>query len=286
MKKIVILSTFSLIALAGIFSYHFLKFNDGKLHLIFCNVGQGDAIFVRTPSGADILIDGGPNSSVLKCLSDHMPFYDRDIEAIFASHPDSDHITGILDVVERYEVDAFYEPEISGGTKIYDEIERSIKEKGITKKYIFAGDKLKISDGVTIDTLWPTREYVEEKRNLAKNNKNLFSLVQFLTYSEKKVLLTGDIEAAILDDIGSNIGSIDIFKLPHHGSKTGVDNSTFDKIKASLAIISAGKNNSYHHPHPSVLNMLRKYNIEYKRTDIEGEIKIVTDGKTTKVVNN
>lgn len=262
-----------------LFTYSNFRFNDGKLHVVFCDVGQGDATFIRTPGGADILIDGGPDDKVLSCLASHMPFWDRDIEAIFLSHPDSDHLTGLIDVIKRYRVDSFHEPEIRGETRIYLELEKLVKEKKIVKSYIFTGDNLKISDGVIIKTLWPDKDYVQKNGNLAKINKNLFSLVQLLTYQNRNLFLTGDIEKEELDPIVSRLNKIDIFKLPHHGAKTGIDSQTFQLIKPGFAVISVGANNKYGHPSNEVLQLLKQNKIPYKRTDREGEVELViSDG--------
>lgn len=275
MKSKIYILTIGILSLIALFVYNYFRFNDGRLHVVFCNVGQGDAIFIRTPAGADILIDGGSDDKVLSCLSSHMPFWDRDIEAIFISYPDADHITGILDVVKRYRVDIFHESEISGETKIYAELEKIIKERNIVKRFIFTGNNLKISDGVEIKTLWPDKDFVQENKKLAKNNKNLFSLVQLLTFGEIDVLLTGDIETKELNGIVSRLHDIEIIKLPHHGAKTGVDSQTFQLIKPGLAVISVGANNKYGHPAKEILSVLEKNRIQYKRTDMGGEVEVI-----------
>ncbi|MBI4092010.1 MAG: MBL fold metallo-hydrolase [Candidatus Levybacteria bacterium] len=295
MKKILIPMILSFVALVFLFSYQAGQLSDRVLTIVFCDVGQGDAIYIRTPGSIDILVDGGPafakasagkpdklNAPVLDCLSENMPLMDREIELVFATHPDADHIAGLVDVIESYTVKSFNTVAAEKKTKIFETLKKTIQEKKVPYQEIRAGSKFTLSDGVTIETKWPA--YAQGFGGQAKDT-NEYSLVQILTFEDFDLLLTGDVTFEILNGLDFSSNSIEVFKLPHHGSKTGVDNSTFQKIKASLAIISAGRNNSYYHPHPSVLNMLRKYNIEYKRTDIEGQIKIVTDGKTTKVVN-
>src|SRR3989344_4638666 len=239
MKKIFFPIVISLVSLIFIFSYQTGQLSDEVLTVVFCDVGQGDAIYIRTPGQVDILVDGGRDKKVLDCLSDNMPVWDRDIELMFATHPDADHIAGLVDVLE---------------TK-WPPAQRA---------------------------LWPGGP----REGFSSQDTNEYSLVQILRFGDFDLLLTGDITYQILDALDFEPESIEVFKLPHHGSKTGVDDSTFEKIKVSLAIISAGKNNSYHHPHPSVLALLKKFGIGYKRTDVHGSIKIVTDGKTTKVIDN
>ena len=108
----------------------FIKNNsDGKLHVYFCDVGQGDAIYIRMPTGADMLIDGGPNSKVVDCLSKHMPFYDRKIDLVVLTHPQADHLKGLIDVLERYNVTYFASSSIANNTEGYSKLVSLIKEK-------------------------------------------------------------------------------------------------------------------------------------------------------------
>lgn len=277
MKKILIPISISILALIFIFSYQSGQLSDKVLMVVFCDVGQGDAIYIRTPGSIDILVDGGPDKKVIGCLSNNMPVLDREIELVFATHPDADHIAGLVDVIQSYSVKSFNTVAAEKKTKIFETLKKTISEKKVPYREIRAGSKFTLSDGVTIETKWP-------KAGFSSQDTNEHSLVQLLKFGNFDLLLTGDMTYQILNSLDFGWDSIEVLKLPHHGSKTGVNNSTFEKIHTLLAVISAGKNNSYHHPHRSVLNLLRKHKIEYKRTDIEGEIKIVTDGKTTKVL--
>ena len=277
MRKIIISLLISGLALIFIFSYQSGQLSDKVLTIVFCDVGQGDAIYIRTPGEADILVDGGPGNKVLGCLSKNMPFWDREIELVFATHPDADHIGGLVDVIQSYSVKSFNTVAAEKKTKISETLKKTISEKRVPYQEITAGSKFTLSDGVVIETKWPREDF-------SSQDTNEYSLVQLLKFGDFDLLLTGDITYQILDNLDLNLNSIEVFKLPHHGSKTGVDNSTFEKIHTLLAVISAGKNNSYHHPHPSVLNLLKKFGVEYKRTDEDGSIKIVTDGQTTKVL--
>lgn len=279
MKKILIPIIVSALALIFIFAYQTGSPSGKELTIVFCDVGQGDAIYIRTPENIDILVDGGRDSKVLKCLSDNMPFGDQDIELMFATHPDADHITGLINVIESYTVKSFDTSTLNNinDTVTFNKLIDLVKSKQIPLRLISTGDKFTLSDGVAIETLWP-------KANFESKDTNEYSLVQKVKFGNFALLLTGDITYQILDNLNLGTNSIDVFKLPHHGSKTGVDNSTFEKIRTGLAIISAGKNNPYHHPHPSVIFLLKKFGIKYERTDKEGSIKIVTDGKTTKVI--
>lgn len=284
-KSIIIVFSLSLVFLFGLFIFQSASFSDGKLHIVFCDVGQGDAIFIRTPKGSDILIDGGPDDKVLSCLTRHMPFWDREIELVFATHPDADHITGLVSVLKSYKVLSFNTSKKSHGTKVYFLIQELIKKEKIPERFVYLGDEFKLSDGVLIHLLWPSREYVDLDTE-GRLDTNSFSLVQNVKFGNFNALLTGDIEFEILDKIAESGLKSNILKLSHHGSKTGTDEKTLELIKPALSIISAGKNNRYHHPSLEVLSLLKKYNIEYKSTVDSGDIEIVTDGVEAKTVNS
>jgi competence protein ComEC len=277
MKKIIVPIIISALALIFIFSYQTGQLSDKVLTVVFCDVGQGDAVYIRTPGQIDILIDGGRDKKVLDCLADNMPLWDREIELVFATHPDADHIGGLISVMQNYSVKSFNTVSAEKDTKVFETLQNVIAEKKIPYQEITAGSKFTLSDGVVVETLWP-------KVNLSSRDTNEYSLVQILRFGEFDLLLTGDITYQILNSLAFDSDSIEVFKLPHHGSKTGINDSTLEKIRPSLAIISAGKNNAYHHPHPSVLSLLKKFGIEYKRTDQDGAIRVVTDGRATKVL--
>jgi competence protein ComEC len=282
MKSKTLILCASLIFLVGFFVFQIFTFSDNKLHIIFCDVGQGDGILIRTPNGSDIMIDAGPNSSILKCLENHMPFWDRTIELAFATHPDADHIGGYMYVLDSYEIKSYNTSKIDKDTGVFKAINEKLKEKKVPVRYIFAGDKFKTADGINLETFWPTRDYTEKNRN--SKDANSFSLVQILTYDKFKALFTGDIEKEILDHVFSDGLTVNIFKIPHHGSRTGADEKSFSLIRSSFVPISAGKNNSYGHPHKEVLDLLKKFGLEYENTANSGDIEIVTNGTSTRVV--
>lgn len=278
MKKYIFIISGSILVLLLLYFYQGSALSDKKLHFVVCDVGQGDGIFVRTPGGADIVIDGGPqNGKMLTCLARYMPLWDHEIELVFATHPDADHIGGLIDVLKNYKVDSFNTTEATKDTKVFAVLQELINKKQIPFREISKGDKFSLSDRTVLDTLWPTA-------HLKSPDTNEHSLVQILSFGNFHALLTGDITYQILDSLSYGF-TFDVFKIPHHGSKTGVDEATFQIIRAYFVAISAGKNNRYHHPHPSVLSLLKKYNLPYKRTDETGSIEIITDGKNTKVVN-
>lgn len=278
MKKYLLLCILSIFVLGMTAIYQYSKYTDKKLHITFCNVGQGDSIIIRTPEGADILVDGGPSPKVLDCLASHMPFWDNDIEIIYLTHPDADHLTGLIDVFEKYNVLYFGTSDAPKDTEVFKQLNQYIAKEGIKKNFVYRGDSVKLSDGVTINTLWPTVEYTHS----GEDDTNNYSLVQDLSYGNFHVLLTGDIPFQLLNSIMPTLSEIDVFKPPHHGSKTGVDEYTFQHILPKTAVISVGKKNRYGHPNKGVLQILHEKNIPYYRTDLHGDVEIVSDGKTWK----
>jgi competence protein ComEC len=277
----------SLFLLAGIFFYQNAKLNDGKLHVIVCDVGQGDAVLIRTPNGSDILVDGGPDDSILNCLSTHLPFWDRTIELMILSHPHTDHVTGLIEVLKRYTVLHFVTEDVLGSTATYKRLEDELAVKKLSAKYLFVGDRIDLADKTQLLTLWPTHQWLNSSQLQAKNEQNLdlngFCLVQLFTYKDFTLLLTGDAGANVEDKIVTQVGTVDVLKVPHHGSKTGLSSLFLEKINPSVAIISVGANNRYGHPAQSALDLLKNHGIKYYRTDKDGEVEVVSDGKTFSV---
>lgn len=274
----------------------FKSLPDGKLHLVFCDVGQGDAIYMRTPSGSDVLFDGGPNDKVLTCLGKHMPFYDRNLELVLMTHPQKDHFQGLISVVERYSIDYFVLGVEGNVTAGYKELAKNLKEKKVNLKNLYAGDRFSL-DKVSFRVFWPDRNWVAEHTTglvmaAAKGsgggavlglattaNLNDFSYYLLAEYGFFSALFTGDGDRQIQPEImkTNNLQKIDVLKFPHHGSKTGVLPEFLEAIRPELAVISVGKNNPYGHPTQETLKLLK--GLRVLRTDLDGEIEIVSDGK-------
>jgi competence protein ComEC len=277
----------SLFLLTGIFFYQNARLNDGKLHVVVCDVGQGDGILIRTPNGSDILVDGGPDDSILSCLSSHLPFWDRTIELMVLTHPHTDHAAGLVDVLKRYTVLHFVTEKVLGQTATYKRLEDGLAAQRLSAQYLFSGDRIDLADKTQLLTLWPTREWLNSTQLQAANGQNDsqnldlngFCLVQLFTYGNFTLLLTGDAGANVEDKIAAEVGRVDVLKVPHHGSKTGMSDYFLSQIQPSIAIISVGANNRYGHPAQSALDLLKTHNIKYYRTDQNGTVEVVSDGK-------
>lgn len=282
MKKNVLTFGTLIILFLGFFTFNLYKFNDNYLHIVMCDVGQGDAIFIRTPSKSNILIDGGPDDSVLDCLNNNLPFWDKKIDLIILTHPHADHLNGLKYVLERYTVLHFVTEKIESKSQGFKSLEAKLAAKNLTAKYIYAGDKIIFTNNVVFTTMWPDKEWVASQEASLKSNFdfNNTSLVELLTYRDFKALFTGDAGVKIEDGIAAQVGKINLLKVPHHGSRTGMSDYFLSSIRPDLALISAGKGNSYGHPAKYSLDLLKKYEVKTLRTDTYGEIEVVTDGKS------
>ncbi len=284
MKKIVLLILLSSLFLAGIFVYQQAKFNDGKLHIVICNVGQGDALFIRTPSGQDVLIDGGPDKSVLTCLSNHMPFWDRDIELMILTHPHTDHFIGLVSVLKNYEVKAFATEELKNKAAGFDKLMNLIVSKSIPIRRVLAGDRFILKDGVRFEIVGPTEEFIKKTSpgGFIGESGEFASVETLLRYGKFSAVFTGDSQAIELKEaIDKDIlGNVVVLQVPHHGSKTGLDSQVLGILQPSLAVISVGAKNKYGHPNPITLDLLKQFGIKTLRTDQNGEVEIISDGSS------
>lgn len=262
---------------------------DEKLHLVFCDVGQGDAILISRGK-EQVLIDGGPNEEVLTCLSGHMPFWDRKIEMVVLTHADADHLTGLVSVIERYDVKQLVINSIVKDTKLFLKWREEVIEAGIPVFNPKVGDVIKVGD-FQLEVLWPEERYkndlVWERDIVAEKilgaagysgDLNETSIVMELVFGNFDALLAGDIGFDAESQIGMVGDDIEVLKIPHHGSKNSLSKGFLEKVDPELAVISVGKN-SFGHPSEEVLEKLRNLGIKVLRTDQNGEIEVVSDGK-------
>ncbi|MBI5619829.1 hypothetical protein HY950_02610 [Candidatus Gottesmanbacteria bacterium] len=290
---------------------------DGKLRVVFCDVGQGDAAYIRFPDGRDMLVDGGPNDRVLGCLGKHMPFWDRAIDIVAMTHPQKDHMQGLISVFDRYAVDYFVRSDVANDTEGYKELVEVVKRKKISQKFVTTGERITVGP-VTLAMIWPSEEQIAKGKSSIRSHLatlqgetlqspqsvlgssvvgelNDYSLVFTLHYGTFDVLFTGDADNHVnYQFVGKQaLDGVEVLKVPHHGSKTGMTAAFLDWIfgpprsraglvpvvpESQLAVISVGKN-SYGHPAEETLKALRDRAIKILRTDEKGDIEVVSDGK-------
>ncbi|MFA5754777.1 MAG: MBL fold metallo-hydrolase [Candidatus Paceibacterota bacterium] len=273
MKKKII---FVLLALNIIsFSYLFYLYLSPELRVTFFNVGQGDSIFIETPQGHQIIIDGGPSEITLaQKLSENMPFWDKTIDLIILTHTDRDHITGLFEVLDNYIVENILWSGIGEGSN--SEIWRiMIENEGANIYYSSSVEKVTMGNA-SLDII----SFPEVFEN---NNDN--SVISRLRYKESTFLFPGDITFNIEKKLLDKDISADVLKVAHHGSKYSTSEEFLNKVHLSLAVIQVGKN-SYGHPTNEVLTRLSNFDIKVLRNDIDGDIKIVSDGLVYKKIIN
>jgi competence protein ComEC len=246
------------------------------LEVNFLDVGQGDAAFIETPGSLQILIDGGPSSAILEKLGNKMPFWDRSIDLIILSHPEKDHLAGLIEVLKRYKVENILWTGIVRDTAEYREWSRLIREEGARVVIAQAGQIIKIGK-IEIDILNP----LENLSGQELEDSNDSSVVAKLIYGQDSFLFTGDISSKTEEKIISDSADIDIdvLKISHHGSKYSSTGGFIKAVSPEIAVIEVGKDNSYGHPAQEVLDRLINYGIDILRTDISGDIKIISDSK-------
>ncbi len=253
------------------------------LEVVFFDVGQGDSIFIETPEKQQILIDGGPGSAILEKLGKEMPFYDNTLDLIILTHPEKDHLTGLISVLKRYKVENILWTGIKRDTSESKEWERKILEEKANIKITQAGQRIlwESESHSFMEILYP----LENLEGQEFEDSNETSIVSRLVFGEKSFLFTGDIrkseEKALLEQ-RANLDS-DILKVSHHGSKTSNSKEFVEKVSPEIAVISLGKENSYGHPHQEVLDILEDYGIKILRTDQNGDIKIISDGENYQI---
>jgi competence protein ComEC len=281
-KRIVfsLLGSLAIIAFLVWLSLIYTRGAENKLVVNFLNVGQGDAILIQAPKG-EILIDGGPGRQVLEKLGENMPFSDRKIELIIMTHPDADHINGLVEVLKNYQVDEVMETGVTNDNKAYVEWQKLIAEKNIPDTIAKKGDKVDLGEGIELNFMWPETDLKGQK----VENTNDTSIVNFLNWGNMDVALTGDAETQILDKIAEeNPGiKIEILKQPHHGSKNGISQKFLETFKPDVSVISVGAKNRYGHPDQDTLDILGKLGIKIYRTDEQGTIKAIIDKDSYKI---
>jgi competence protein ComEC len=244
--------------------------SDDRLRVAMFDVGQGDATLITTPHKETILIDGGPDSSILSRLGSSLPFSTHEIDLVIATHNHADHITGLNRVIERYDVNRMW---ISGAvhtTNEYLKMLEQIKAKKIPTDIVYNG---------TEATLTSTQELQPEDQHDA-------TVVVKVEYGQTSFMLTGDIdedhERAIMAS-SQNLKS-DVLKVAHHGSKTGTSVSFLEAVAPAYAVIQVGKGNTYGHPAPSTIERLKSYGAMVLRTDEQGTILFASDGQKVELL--
>ncbi|HEY4513464.1 MAG TPA: ComEC/Rec2 family competence protein [Candidatus Paceibacterota bacterium] len=272
---------FALLALVlfaiNIFLFYadFKSLNNG-LVVAMLDIGQGDAIFIQSPTGTQVIFDAGPARSVLGPLARVMPPFDRTIDAIVITNPDADHVGGFMEILKNYKVSRVFKPGTFNDSKTYQNLEAEIRRQGIPDILARKGMRMRIGGGAVIDILFPDRDV-----STWANNEG--SVVARLVYGKTSVMLTGDAttlteKIIIFGNDKANLKSR-VLKVGHHGSRTSTGEAFLRAVAPAYAMISDGKNNKYGHPHRETLGTLESLGVKIFRTDLSGTIVMNSNGQ-------
>lgn len=250
---------------------HWHRLPHGRLIVDFLDVGQGDSILITTPDAQRILIDGGPEQTVLTELGEVMPFLHRRLDLVVLTHPHADHVMGLVQVLRRYDVGGVLISGVTYKSDIYDAFLAEVAEQHIP--LTLADDDADWRWGeVTFNVLYPFSLMM----GASVDNVNNASVVLLIEYKGHRILLSGDVEQAIEAELLAARVDLDadIFKAGHHGSRTSSTEAFLDAVRPDSVIIQSGEGNSYDHPHPETLEHLTERDIDVYRNDLHGRVRV------------
>lgn len=248
-----------------------------KMQVHFLDVGQGDAIYIRTPDDVDVLIDGGPDKSVLAELGDVMPFWDREIDIMILTHPHADHVTGLVEVLRRFDVKRVYYTGVLHTTPDYIAWLNEIQKQKLDLQIVDHVFDVALGEYATLQFLYPQKSLVNERVSELNNS----SIINRLVFNETSFLFTGDLEVEgehELLESNSHLTS-NVLKMGHHGSSSSSSEEFISAVGPEMGMIQCGLDNAFGHPHGRVLSRLSRMNVKVYRTDLEGRISLVSNGK-------
>lgn len=248
----------------------------GLLWLHVLDVGQGDALFIEAPDGAQTLIDGGPDRSVLARLGEIMPFWDRSIDLVVLTHPHADHLDGLVHVLERYDVGMILESGVGHTIPEYAQWREEVRRRGIQRVLAARGQVMHLGGGATLSVLAPFKSF----DGLRVRDIHDAAVVTRLEFASSTALLMADAEVPIermLIAAGDDLRA-GALKVGHHGSKTSTGEPFLRAVSPDVAVIPVGRRNRYGHPHPEVLERLERFGVRVFRTDRDGTVTLVGDG--------
>jgi competence protein ComEC len=244
----------------------------GDLIVSFLDIGQGDAILIKTPNGNRMLIDGGPDKKILEQIGNELPFGEKKIDVVLATHPDSDHIGGLPYIFDQYEIGAYFDSGVQAESPAYLAIKQRIFDE-VGEKYFHGNRGMKIILDEKADVVF---EIFSPAMVYENADTNTTSIVGKLKYAGQNFLFTGDapqgVEDYLVDYFGEELNS-QVLKVGHHGSKTSTSQKFVKQVLPEFAIISSGVGNTYGHPTVEVLEILQTENVKILRTDQSGTIQ-------------
>jgi competence protein ComEC len=262
---------------------------DGRLHVTILDIGQGDAILVETPAGATMLVDGGPDPELtMRRLGKNLPFFARRIDVMVLSHPHQDHVAGLVEVLDRFEVGALLHAGIAYENPAHQRLLADAPAAPMLQAALArAGQSFALDASTTAEIVYPAE--ADADAPLPEGDINNGSVVLLLRHGGFTALLTGDAEAPVEAAlIGRGIlPRVDVLKVGHHGSTSSTTPGLLAVTRPTAAVISSGTGNEYGHPAPETLATLAAQpGIAVFRTDLDGDVEVVTDGRSYRVLTD
>jgi len=258
-------------------TYH----QPSRLEVDFLDVGQGDAILIKTPGGQNILIDGGPDKTVIKRLGENLAWWDKQIDLMILTHPHDDHVTGLIEVLKRYGVKRILYTGAAHNAPNYLAWLKTARDKKVPLTIIDKAQTVNLGEQTKLEILYPGRSLLN--KTLADLNDS--SIIIKLVHGQNKFLLTGDagleVEKTLL--AGEADLAADILKVGHHGSEYSTSQEFLEKIKPRIAVIQVGAGNDFGHPNLRIIKRLERTGAEIFRTDLSGTVKMISDGEKIEI---
>jgi len=254
--------------------------NNNDLKVIFLDVGQGDSILIQTAKRQNILIDGGPDQNIIYKLDKYIPFFQRKIDLMILTHPDPDHLNGLVAVLRRYKVIQAIDNGNGDASPAYAEYINLIQLKNIARFIISQPQKINF-ERLSLNFFWPAKNLISEPIK----DDNFASIIFKIVDDKNSFLFTGDATEeteAMLINSGQNLEA-DVLKVGHHGSKYSSMIEFLEKIKPKFAIISVGADNKFGHPSLRAIKNLETVGAKILRTDEKGDIIFTSDGQQLKI---
>jgi len=248
------------------------QIESNKMIVHYIDVGQGDSILIQV-NNKNLLIDAGPKSDKKKLLNYLSNLHLEKLDYVIATHPHEDHIGNMSDVIDDYNVLAFYAPKVQSTTKTFEQMVESLKSKNLKINVIKKGtDSINLGENTKVTIFSPTKDYYEDLNN--------YSPVIKIEYGKTSFLFTGDAQKEVEKEILANNEDIsaDILKVGHHGSSTSTTKDFLNKVNPSIGVISLGKDNTYNHPNDGTVNRLNQNKVTIYRTDKNGTVILSSDG--------